>query len=107
MDTNKIADLFALIERTLSEIKSEDTEQEKKMMLGWKILSNITQVYGIVNSSNRRAPGQMLVARLISEESDRLIEDVMNSIENVPEEFRMMIQSVRSTGQEDDNKKTG
>lgn len=106
MDTNKIADLFALVEKTLKTIKDETTGENEKMMLGWKILSNLTQVFGLVNSTNVRAPGQVMVGQLILKESNRFIDETVKSIENIPDEFKMMINSIKLTGQENDIEKT-
>jgi len=104
METNKIAELLEIVEELLETIKSENTDRNEKMLLGWKVLSHLTQIYGIVNSCNVRAPGQLLVARLILSESNRMIDETINSIGDTPEEFKMMISSIKSTGQNDNQK---
>jgi len=105
MDTNKIADLLAKVESLLATLR--ETEQSERMAIGWRILSHITQIYGAVNSSNVRAPGQLLVAKLIRQEAERLIKQTEISIPAIPEEFYIMINSIKSTGSENDLEKTG
>lgn len=107
METNKIAELLAIVEELLATIKDPNTEKNEKMLLGWKVLSHLTQVYGIVNSCNVRAPGQLLVARLILKESNRMIDETVKSIDSIPEEFNMMISSIKSTGQNDNQETVG
>lgn len=106
MELNKIADLFAAVEGILKKIKNGSDNEEKKK-LGWKVLSHLTQVYGIVNSANVRAPGQRLIAKLVIDESNRMIDETVNSIEDIPGEFNLMLESIKITGHDNDIEKTG
>lgn len=107
MELNKIAELLAIVESLLRAIKDEQTSADDKKLTGWKVLSHLTQVFGIVNSSNIRAPGQILVARLIIEESNRLIDEMVDSIgDDTPEEFNLMIDSIKVAGHKNDIQKT-
>lgn len=106
METNKIAELLEIIERILSAIKDESTERTNKMLFGWQILSHLTQIYSIVNSSNVRAPGQLLVSRLILKECNRIMVETEKSISDIPDEFKLMMKSIKSTGNDHDIEKT-
>ena len=106
METNKIAELLDTVEEILPAIKDERTDENQKMAQAWKLLSHLTQVFGIVNSSNVRAPGQRLIARLVLDESNRLITEALDSIGDVPPEFNIMIDSIKSTGCENAIEKT-
>ena len=73
MDTNKIAELFSIVEGIIEDIEKSELTDTVKFQLAWKILSSLSQVCGIVNSAKVRAPGQILVGRLIMAEADRLV----------------------------------
>jgi len=89
VDTNRIAELIEIVEGILANIEENQLTDTVKFQLAWKVLSSLSQVCGIVNSAKVRAPGQVLVGRLIQDEADRLIEKCTGLIGN-PEELDML-----------------
>lgn len=101
MDTNKIAELIEIVEDIIKDIEENDFSDTVKFKLAWQVLSSLSQVSGIVNSAKVRAPGQVLVGKLIISETNRLIAKCTELVGNPEELHALRNMNTMSTDEDD------